>query len=139
MRHTGLPFLKGKLHRTAMLLVSISLSTLAISGVALLPNSPAFAQTPSPNTVTATVPVGNSPTSAAYDSANNDIYVTNQISGDVSVINGSTNTVTATVPVGNYPEGVAYDSANNDIYVTNVGSNDVSVINGSTNTVTATV
>ena len=96
-------------------------------------------QTPSPNTVTATVPVGNYPFGVAYDSANNDIYVTNQPSGDVSVINGSTNTVTATVPVGDYPFGVAYDSANNDIYVTNQISGDVSVINGSTNTVTATV
>ena len=128
MRHIGLSFLRGKPHRTAKLLVSISLSTLAISGVPLLANSPAFAQAPSTNTVTATVPVGYYPAAVAYDLANNDIYVANFSSGNVSVISGSTNTVTATVFVGSGPDGVANDSANNDIYVANAQSGTVSVI-----------
>ena len=91
------------------------------------------------NTVVATVAVGSQPSGAAYDSANGDIYVINELSGNVSVVSGASNTVVATVAVGTEPEGAAYDNANGDIYVSNLISNNVSVVSGASNTVVATV
>jgi len=86
------------------------------------------------NTGNALGPVG-----VAYDPSNGYIYVTNDDSDTVSVINGATNKVIATIPVGIWPEGIAYDPSNGYIYVANEGSNTVSVINGATNKVIATI
>jgi thermopsin len=63
---------------------------------------------PSLNKVVATVTVGDHPSTVAYDSGNGEVYVTNVVSDDVSVIIGETNAVVATVPVGNGPWGIAY-------------------------------
>src|SRR3989442_812942 len=81
-------------------------------------------------TVIANVPVGLYPFGVAYDSGNGYVYVANQNSNTVSVINGTT--VVATVAVGSNPGAVAYDSGNGYVYVANLGSNDVSVISGTT-------
>jgi YVTN family beta-propeller protein len=67
------------------------------------------------------------------------VYVANQGSGTVSVINTTTNNVTITVPVGSEPYEVAVDPNGECVYVTNEGSGTVSVINTTTNNVTATV
>ena len=56
--------------------------------------------------------MGWSPLGVAYDSANGNIYVANQYSNTVSIIDGSTNTVIDTIPVGLQPAAVAFDSAN---------------------------
>ena len=69
----------------------------------------------------------------------NRIYVANDCSDNVSVIDGASNTVVATVAVGSGPYGVAVNPNTNRIYVTNAGSDNVSVIDGATNTVVATV
>ncbi|QSO54259.1 putative Ig domain-containing protein [Alicyclobacillus curvatus] len=90
-------------------------------------------------TVTSTIPVGTQPYGVAYDATNGDVYVANEGSGTVSVINGSTNTVKSTITVGSGAADVAYDAANGDVYVANSTSGTVSVINGSTNTVTSTI
>ncbi|QSO51241.1 InlB B-repeat-containing protein [Alicyclobacillus curvatus] len=90
-------------------------------------------------TVTSTVTVGNAPEGLGVDAANGDVYVANQGSNTVSVIDGSTNTVTSTITVGSHPFDVAYDAANGDMYVANELSGTVSVIDGSTNTVTSTI
>ena len=71
------------------------------------------------------------PFGAAFDSANGYIYVTNQYSGNVSVINGSTNKVIASIGVGSNPYGAAFDSANGYVYVTNFFSGTVSIISTS--------
>ena len=63
------------------------------------------------------------------------IYVANDSSGTVTVIDGATN-VTATVTVGAYPNCVAVNPATNKIYVANSGANDVTVIDGVTNATT---
>src|ERR1700746_3239808 len=66
------------------------------------------------NTVTATIPVGVSPTGVAVSPDGSKVYVTNQ--GDdinpstVSVIDTKTNTVTANVPVGVDPTSAAVTS-----------------------------
>lgn len=67
------------------------------------------------------------------------VYVANQNSGNVSVINTATNTVIATVPVGIGPSGVAITPDGTRAYVTNQGSDSVSVINTTNNTVIATI
>jgi YVTN family beta-propeller protein len=63
---------------------------------------------------------------------NGNLYVANEGSYTVSVIDGSTNTVIKNIRVGWSPLGVAFDPANGNIYV---ASGTVSVIDGSTNTV----
>ncbi len=80
--------------------------------------------------VIATVPVGTSPFKIAVNSATNRIYVANQISNTVSVIDGATKTVVATVPVGGNPNWVVLNQATNRIYVTNLQTATVTVIDG---------
>ena len=74
----------------------------------------------------------------------NNIYVANEGSGMVSVINSQTNQVTQTINVGIQPYGVAYATSTKEIYVTNIVSGTVSVIDadptsGTYNTVTYTI
>jgi YVTN family beta-propeller protein len=67
------------------------------------------------------------------------VYVVNNASNNVSVIDTSTHTVVATVPVGNLPRGVAVNPAGTRVYVVNNASFNVSVIDTSTDTVVSTV
>jgi YVTN family beta-propeller protein len=67
------------------------------------------------------------------------MYVTNEESGTVSVINTATNTVGKTIPVGVSPVDIAFDPTHARLYVTNAGSHTVSVINPATNTVVQTI
>jgi YVTN family beta-propeller protein len=86
------------------------------------------------------VPVGTNPYyGVAVNPAGTRVYVTNQVSNTVSVINTSTNTVVATVNVGKYPCGVAVNPAGTRVYVVNEFDKNVSVIDTATNTVTASV
>jgi YVTN family beta-propeller protein len=95
-------------------------------------------------TLVATIsdPSFNVPFGAAFDPANDYIYVTNQgnypkCGNTVSVIQDLT--VIATIKVGNCPLGVAFNEVNNNMYVVNFASASVSVIDSSTNTVTDNV
>jgi YVTN family beta-propeller protein len=72
----------------------------------------------STRTVTATVPVGKSPSGVAVDPGTHTVYVANYGDNSVSVIDASTLTVTATVPVGRGPRGVAVDPGTHTVYVT---------------------
>jgi YVTN family beta-propeller protein len=67
------------------------------------------------------------------------VYVTEQESGDVAVINAITNTVIATVVVGDEPAGVAVTPNNAFAYVANSDDGTVSVISTATNTVVGTI
>ncbi len=72
------------------------------------------------------------------------VYVANQGSNSVSVIDSSTNTVTSTITVGAQPYGIAYNSGSKEIYVSNLKGNSVSVIDADPtsltfNTVTHTI
>ena len=75
----------------------------------------------------------------AVNASTNRIYVANNDSNNVSVIDGASNTVVATVAVGHCPTGVAVNPNTNRIYVANHDDNNVSVIDGASNTVVATV
>jgi YVTN family beta-propeller protein len=75
-----------------------------------------------------------------YDPANGDIYVTNIVTNNVTVIHGTA--VVATIPVGAGPNGAAYDSANGEIFVSNEGSSilsNLTVIDGALNRVVGQV
>jgi YVTN family beta-propeller protein len=67
------------------------------------------------------------------------VYVTNQNSNNVSVIDTATNMVATTISVGNFPRGVTVAPDGKRAYVANSGSASVSVIDTSTNTVVATI
>jgi len=91
------------------------------------------------NTVTATIPVGESPNGVAVHPAGTFVYVTHHGSPIISIINTATNTVAAIVSVGSYPNGVAVHPAGSFVYVANFYSDTVSVIDTATNTVITTV
>lgn len=95
--------------------------------------------TPNSSEVLASIPVGMWPTSIAFDDANGLLYVANDASGDVSVINGTTNTVVGSIPIANCPFGIAWDSANGDLYVAGDCTSNVAVIDGATNAVVGNV
>jgi len=99
---------------------------------------------PATPTVVATIPVGSSPLSVAYDSGMGEVFVAN-ITGAVSVISDSSNNVVATIPfVGYIPPyglGAAYDSGMGEIFVAINGGGTcaVRVISEGTNIVFATI
>jgi YVTN family beta-propeller protein len=93
-----------------------------------------YSQTP-----VATVGAGTVPIAVAVNPVTNKIYVANNRSDDVTVIDGAANT-TATVAVGAGPAAVAVDPVTNKIYVANIGAGNVTVIDGATDsTVTVPV
>jgi len=98
----------------------IHLFILLFAVSSLLVHSPpqAFAE----EGVIATISVGDSPTSIAFDSENNRMYVLNRGDDNISVISTATNEVIETVSAagaggnGNTPHSIAFDSANNRMY-----------------------
>ncbi len=91
------------------------------------------------DSVVATVNVGIRPMALEFNPSNNNIYVANQGSNSISVIDSLTNTVNTTVNVGNSPRALEFNPSNNNMYVINFGLIDISVIDSSTNSVVETV
>jgi len=92
--------------------------------------------------VTATIGVGGpaARTSAvAVDPSTHTVYVANQGSNTVSVIDGATNDVMNTINGFSSPDAVGVDPSTHTAYVANQNGGTVSVINEATNTVTATI
>ncbi len=87
------------------------------------------------DTVIGNIPVGTGPSAVEVNPVTNKIYVVNEFSNNVTVIDGTNNTTT-TVTVGTNPSAVAINSVTNKIYVTNRNSNNVTVIDGANNTTT---
>jgi YVTN family beta-propeller protein len=73
----------------------------------------------------------------ATNPTTNRVYVANEGSDSVSVIDGATDTAMATIPLGGPPVGVAANPATNRIYVS--AGNHVWVIDGATDTAVASV
>ena len=84
-------------------------------------------------------PGGAYPYGVAVNKAGTRLYVTNNSSATVSVIDTGSNAVIATISVGQDPYGVAIDTAGGLAYVANQVSNNLSVIDAESNTVIATV
>lgn len=112
----------------------LALAALLALSLATGMSVPASAQT-----VITSVPVGSSPQRLAVNPTTNRVYVSNNGSNTVSVIDGTNNTSIATTPVGSKPMGVAVNPTTNRIYVANQGSNNLSVIDGTNNAVIATI
>lgn len=81
-----------------------------------------------PTVLPGDIPVGTAPSVAAYDSAADELFVSNTASANVSVISDRTDKVVASVPVGTHPLAVLYDPGRREVFVANYGSDDVSVI-----------
>ena len=99
----------------------------AITLVVFLASLPAIAQT-----LITTVTAGSDPVAIAFNPVTNKIYVANQQSNNVTVIDGLTYK-TNTIMSGAAPDAVAVNSATNKIYVANGNSASVTVINGANN------
>ncbi len=74
--------------------------------------------------MTKTITVGPDPTGVGFDADNGIIYVGNQGSNYVSLIDGSSNQVIGTVTVGSGPVTPVYDPVHHNVYVTNFHSNE---------------
>jgi YVTN family beta-propeller protein len=81
------------------------------------------------------VTVGSFPVAIAVNARSNKVYVVNQNSNDVTVIDGATD-ITSTVTVGTYPMALAINSVTNKIYVANGYDSSVTVIDGASNRTT---
>jgi YVTN family beta-propeller protein len=86
----------------------------------------------SAQTLLTSVATGSNPIALAVNAATNKIYVVNQNSNSVTVIDGTTNN-TATVAVGASPDAIAVNATTNKIYVANTNASTVTVIDGATN------
>ncbi len=82
-------------------------------------------------TVVATVAVGTNPVAVAANLTTNKIFVVNQASNNLTVIDGGSN-ATFTVKVGLSPSAVAVNPITNKIYVANTVGNTVTVVDGNT-------
>jgi YVTN family beta-propeller protein len=74
--------------------------------------------------IIARVPVGNVSAGIAFDSVNGYVYVANEASGNVSVINGTS--TTGSIPAAGY--NVGFNPVNGDIYLTD--NDNLTVIHG---------
>ena len=92
------------------------------------------------NTVTQSISIPNSfaPIAAGFNPKNGEIYLANDGSGNVSVINGTNNTFIKSISVGQVPYSLTFDS-NGDVFVACLNSGYISVIDGATDTVTKTI
>ena len=80
-------------------------------------------------TLLTTIPTGSHPVALAPNPASRKLYVANQYSNNVTVIDEVTY-ATATIPVGSYPTDIAANPVTNKIYVANQSSNTATVIDG---------
>ena len=82
-------------------------------------------------------PCGEKPEVLVVNEVTNRIYVANEDSSSISVINGTTNTVLATITDEELadPHGIAVNEVTNKIYVSSDDNESVVVINGSDNSI----
>lgn len=99
----------------------------ALAGLALAAPLALHAQS-----VITTVPTGNTPRAIAVNAATNRVYVTNEFSNNVSVLDGASGAVLATVPTGPRPQYIAVNPATNRVYVSNGGDSSQTVIDAAT-------
>lgn len=94
-----------------MFLAVVGIEAGAAQAAVAAPAAPVYA-------VTATIPVGQQPASAAVNPQTGRVYVANRSDNTVSVVTTADNAVTATVPVGGVPLSIAVNTVTNNAYVT---------------------
>jgi YVTN family beta-propeller protein len=77
----------------------------------------------------------NDPNGMTYDPKNGNVYLVNEVTSNVSVINGLTYSPLASIHLGRQPEAICYDSTDEDLYVASANSLNVTVIAGSNNSI----
>jgi YVTN family beta-propeller protein len=85
------------------------------------------------------VPVGDEPRCVAITPDDKKVYVTNAVSGTVSVIDAGSRSVKKSIAVGTEPTGCALTFDGAKLYVANLGSGSVSVIDTNSDTVAKTI
>ena len=98
-------------------------------------NSPASTQ----NGKIGQYPDGNNAQAGAYDPFNQELYITNYFSNNVTVVNAFLNVSIANISVGSNPWGISYVPYNHDLYVNNYNSSNISIISSITNTVISNI
>ena len=93
---------------------------------------PATALPANPQTLLTTIATGSQPAALAINPRTNKLYVVNQNSNNVTVIDEVSGSTVA-VPVGGFPVAVAVNPSTNKIYVVNQKSSSVTVIDGASN------
>ena len=89
--------------------------------------------------IDAGIHVNNFPVGVSVNPLTNKIYVTNEFSNTVSVIDGDTDVVLPPISVGGSPYDLDVDHYTNKVYVTNLGYDTISIIDGETNKVVGTI
>lgn len=89
--------------------------------------------------VTETFALGTGPEKVGIDKSRKNLYTTNTLSNNLTVVSNPTSSVIGTVSVGTQPYGFAYDEVNDKIYVSNRGGNNISIIDPETFLVTGTI
>ncbi len=92
-------------------------------------------------TVVATIPLGQSPSSIAVNSHTNIVYATCESPTTLKVVDGATNSVTATIPLNSIflpPHSIAVNPTTNRIYVDDF-VHGVVVLDGATNAIVTTI
>src|ERR1043166_1374824 len=97
------------------------------------------AQESTPNNNPSAIDVGSYPVGIRMNPITNKIYVANQYSNTISVIDGSNDQVISTIKVESFPYDLDVNPFNNRIYVSDFGDNIVVVIDGSTNKVIGSI
>jgi YVTN family beta-propeller protein len=95
-------------------------------------NASSFTSSP-PSLSTSGIDVNTFPVGVAVNPNTKKVYVANEYSNTVSVLDTETDKVKSSIKVGIFPYGIDINPLNNRVYVTNRGSNTVSVIDGSIN------
>ncbi len=86
-----------------------------------------------------TITVGEGPSALAFNPSDDNLYMANFNSGDISTIDTSTNTIEDTITVGEGLFALAFNPSDDNLYVANFNSGNVSVIDTSTNTIEDTI
>ena len=82
---------------------------------------------------------GSNSQGGVYDPFNQELYITNSCSNNVTVVNAFLNHSVANIAVGSDPYGISYVPYDHNIYVNNHKSNNISVISSVTNTVVSSI
>ena len=83
------------------------------------------------------ISVGIHPSHVVADQLRREIYVANELSNSLSIINATMDMVVDTVAVGSRPAGVVVGEG--DVYVLNNGANTISLVSKSSRKVTSTI
>ena len=84
-------------------------------------------------------PNSNAPYDGAWDSFTNDVYVVNQLEGNITVINAGSLAQASSIDVGTSVSGITIDSSNSLLYASCSNINRVEAINASTGIVVANI